>query len=188
MENRWKRLALMSAAAGAGAVLAAALLAGGILWLSSRPERPKPWNSKAIIATFDYPDTEGIPKTVVLDYTLENKSDLDYRMPKKDQLKINGLLKRENSLIAEGGAISIDEDENFLPAKHRRTFRIHLDFPVDAGLGPEPQTKEDYRRRQRIIANVLKEKLPNLNGFVIFDTMQRYEIVFPNGWDNIGLK
>jgi hypothetical protein len=151
MENRWKRLALISAAAGAGAVLAAGLLVGGILWYLSLPQRPKPWNAKAIIATFDYPDTEGTSKTVVLYYTLENTSDLDYRMPKKEQLEVNGRLKRENSFTAEVAGISIDEDENFFPAKHRRRFGIHLAFPIDADLGPQPQTKADYRRQLALV-------------------------------------
>jgi hypothetical protein len=187
MENRWKRLALISAAAGAGAVLAAALAVGGILLYSSRPQHPKPWNSKAIIATFDYPDTEGDTKTIVLYYTVENTSELDYRMSKKEQLEINGRLKREDSLATSKAGISIDESETFFPAKHRRRFSIHLAFPVDADLGPQPQTKAESRRQWKIIADILKQKLPNLNGFVILDVEQRYEIDFPNGWDNIDL-
>lgn len=152
--------------------------------------RPKPWNSKAIIATFDYPDVEGDtnPKTIVLYYTLENTTEADYRTPKKDQLEINGRLRRENSLSAGGSLISIDEDENFLPPKQRRRFAVHLGYPMNAELGPTPQTKEDYRRQWQVIANFMKKELHNINGFVIFDTVNRYEIELPNGWDNLDLK
>jgi hypothetical protein len=184
-----KRIVLISASAGAGAALMASLIAGGLLWYSSRPERPKPWNSKAIVATFDYPGVEGDvgKRTIVLYYTLENTTDYDYRMPKRDQLDINGRLSRENSLTA-GGTISIDEDENFFPAKQRRRFAVHLGYPINVDLGPDAKTREDYRRQWQIIANFMKAELTNLNGFVIFDPSQRFQIDFPNGWDNLDLK
>lgn len=185
-----KRIAVISASAGAGAVLMAALVFGRVLWYSSRPERPKPWNSQAIVAKFDYPDAEGKvgSKTLVLYYTLENTTDFDYRMPKKDQLEINGRLRRENSLSASSGAISIDDDENFFPARQRRRFAIHLGYPIEVELGSEAKTKEDHHREWQIIADFMKKDLPNLNGFVIYDQSQRYQIDFPNGWDNLDSK
>jgi hypothetical protein len=159
----------------------------GVLSYSSRPERPKPWNSKAIIATFDVPGVEGeaTSKTLLLLYTLENTTGSDYRMPKKDQLEIDGRLRRENSLDFGGAAITIDEDEAFLPAKQRKRFTIHLAYSVKADIGPPPQTKEEYRHQQQVLAEAIKKDLSNLNGFVIFDLVNRYEIDFPNGWDDI---
>ena len=55
-------------------------------------------------------------------------------------------------------------------------------------LEPTPQTKKDYRRQWKVIADAMKKALPNLNGFGIFDPVNRYQIEFPNGWDNIDLK
>jgi hypothetical protein len=184
-----RRLVIISVSAGAGFALALAIIAGATLWYSSRPERPKPWNSKAIVATFDYPDVEGAggsSKTLVLYYTLENTTETDYRMPKRDQLEIAGRLRRQNSL---GGAqlVKIDEEDLFFPAKHRRRFAIHVGYPIDADLGPD-RTKEDQRRKSGTIAHVIKDEMPNLNGFVIFDSTQHYEIDFPNGWDNLDVK
>jgi hypothetical protein len=174
-----------AAAAGAGAVLAAALIIGGLLWYSSRPAPPKPWNSKAIIATFDYLDTEADTRTLDLYYTLENATDFDYRMPKKDQLEINGRLKGENSLTALAGAFSIDQNANFIPARHRRRFTIHMAGPVGINPGPAPHTREEHQKQWKQLAGFISEKMPNLDGFVIFDPTRRYEIDFPNGWDRL---
>lgn len=184
----WKRLIVIGASFGVAFALALSAIVAATLWYSSRPKRPKPWNSKAIIATFDYPGVEGDtnPKTIVLYYTLENTMEADYRMPKKDQLEINGRLRRENSLSG-GSLFSIDEDENFLPPKQRRMFALHLGYPMKAELGPE-QTKGDQRRQWQVIANFMKKEMPNLNGFVTFDTVNRYQIELPNGWDNLDLK
>ena len=183
-----KRLVIISASAGVGLALAMAIIAGAALWYSSRPERPKPWNSKTIVATFDYPGVEGEvgAKTIVLYYTLENTTDLDYRMPHQDQLEINSRLRRENSLSG-GKGLTVDSQDTFIPARQRKRFAIHVAYPMNDPLGPD-KTKEDRRKQWQIIANFMKAELPNLNGFVIFDPVARYEIVFPNGWDNLDLK
>ena len=183
-----KRVVLIGASAGAGAVLTLAVIAGAVLWYSSRPERPKQWNPKAIVATFDYPGVEGNAgtETIVLYYTLENTTDFDYPMPKKDQLEIAARLRRENSLSG-GGELTIDDEDTFLPAKQRRRFAIHIGYPITTALGPN-KTKQDQRHQWQIIANFMKAEMTNLNGFVIFDPAQRYQIEFPNGWDNLDLK
>jgi len=184
----WKRLIVIGASFGVAFALALSAIVAATLWYSSRPKPPKPWKSKAIIATFDYPGVEEDtnPKTIVLYYTLENTMEADYRMPKKDQLGIKGRLRWENSLSG-GSLFPIDEDENFLPPEQRRRFALHLGYPMKAELVPE-QTKGDQRRQWQVIANFMKKEMPNLNGFVTFDTVNRYQIELPNGWDNLDLK
>jgi hypothetical protein len=49
----WKRLVLISAAAGAGFAVTASLIVGGFLWYESRPKPTEPWNTGAIKATFE---------------------------------------------------------------------------------------------------------------------------------------
>ena len=109
--DSWKRLVIFGASFGVALAVALAAIVAAISWYSSRPVPPKPWNSKAIIATFDYPDVEGDnPKTIVLNYILENTTEADYRIPRKNQLEINARLTRENSLSG-AWLVSIDEDE-----------------------------------------------------------------------------
>src|SRR5437016_2221674 len=100
----WKKIVLMAAGFGGGFAVAMAAIVGGWVWYQGRPAKPKPWDAKAIVATFDYPDTESgdpegpngfRPDTIVLYYTLENTTDIDYHMPPQEQLEVDGKLKRE---------------------------------------------------------------------------------------------
>jgi len=49
----WKKLAVRAFFGGAGFACALALIAGIALWYHDRPERPKPWNTTALKATYD---------------------------------------------------------------------------------------------------------------------------------------
>jgi hypothetical protein len=57
----WKRFLLIGAGLGCGFAVAGAAIIGSWLWYSSFPHAPKPWNKKAIVATYDYSDTEKVP-------------------------------------------------------------------------------------------------------------------------------
>jgi hypothetical protein len=108
-------------------------------------------------------------------------------MPPQEQLELDGRLKREKSLVASG-IETLDEEHVFIPAKQRRRFDVNLHYPVTDNFGPDPQTKEEYRKKWRLIADYMKREFPNLDGFVVFDSTNRYQINLPNGWDNIDLK
>jgi len=58
----WKKFLLIGAGFGAGFAVLAGILVGGVIWYDSRPQKPKPWNATAILATFEYPDTESGPE------------------------------------------------------------------------------------------------------------------------------
>jgi len=196
-----KRLAVISASLGAGAVLAAATVFGVFSWYSSRPKPPKPWDQRAIVATFDYPELESetaakekptdpnwrVVPTIVLYYTLENTTERDYRLPKREQLEVSWRLKREKSL-AGGQGLAIDDKSVFIPAKQRHRFVLHLGYPMEEDLGPPPKSREDDRRRWKRIAEFMKANLTNVDGFVIFDPEHRSQINLPNGWDSLEVK
>jgi hypothetical protein len=129
----WKKLLVLAAGFGGGFAVVLASIVAGWAWYQSRPERPKPWDEKAIIATFDYPDTgsgepegpEGFrPDTLILHYTLENTTDHDYHMPPKEQLELDARLKRERSLSGGSSLNTLDKDPVFIPAKQRRRFDV----------------------------------------------------------------
>ena len=50
------------------------------------------------------------------------------------------------------------------------------------------KTREETRQRWKLVADFMKKEFANLDGFVLFDTTNRYQINLPNGWDNIDLK
>jgi hypothetical protein len=75
---------------GAGFAVIMAAVLGAWIGYQRRLTKPKPWNAKVITSTFDYPNVEfgepegqnGFqPEGIVLYYTLENTTDIDYLMP-----------------------------------------------------------------------------------------------------------
>ncbi|MGO9094051.1 MAG: hypothetical protein ACLQGV_02415 [Bryobacteraceae bacterium] len=193
----WRKLALLAAGFGGGFAVVMAAIVGGWAWYQGRPVKPKPWDSRAIVATFDYPDTESgapegpsgsSPDIIVLYYTLENTTEIDYRMPAEEQIEVDGRLKREKSLTSGSLHLPLDKEPVFIPSGQRRRFAVHLHYPMKVDLGPEPRTKEEHRKKWKLIADYMKKELPNLDGFVVFDSANRYQINLPNGWDNIDLR
>jgi hypothetical protein len=182
----WKRFLLIGAGFGAGFAFAAAAIIGLWLWYSSIPHAPKPWNKKAIVATYDYPDTEmgegsTTPDQIVFYYILENTTDFDYHVPPRDQLQFSAKLSDENSLVSDDKLLMLDKRDTLLPAKQRLRVAVHLAYRVEDNFGPS-ETSEQRHQRRKAIETYLSTKSSNLNGFAAFDLQNRYEIDFPNGW------
>ena len=201
----WKKFVLMAAGVGGGFAVVIASIAGVWTWYHGRPTKPTPWDPRAIVATYQYPDIEsgefegpnGIKiNTIVIYYTLENTTDIDYHMPPQEQLEVDGRLKLDKSLTAPlnsapvgSSLLKLDKEQIFIPAKQRRWFIAHLNnWVVPKNFGPEPKTSEEYSKRRKLIEDYMKKELHDLDGFVVFDSTNRYEINLPNGWDNVGQK
>ncbi len=169
---------------GVGAVIAVALIIGGILWYQSRPEPQKPWNTIAVKASFDFLSTEGDKNTLCFYYTLENRTDIDYRLSSTDAESFAAKLERAGSLSV------LNEDELkidlpiFIPAKHKVRATVHLSYSCDEHQENylDEQKEPDRARFQAAVGAWVKKKMPNLDGFVLFDKKNRYEIEFPKGW------
>ena|SRR5258708_33335875 len=192
-----KILVLRAAGFGGGFAVVMAAIVAGWVWYQGRPAKPKPWDPKAIVATFDYPDTESgepeepngfRPETIILYYTLENTTGIDYYLPPREQLEVDGRLQREKSLSRSSNLVTLDKEQVFIPAKQRKRFGLHLHYPVTENFGPDPKTKEEYRKKWKLIADYMKKEFSNLDGLVVFDSTNRYQINLPNGWGNIDLK
>jgi hypothetical protein len=183
----WKQILLKAAGFGAGFALFVCLILGFWSWYSKRPKPPKPWDTQKITAEYDVATTETTQnknETFAIAYTLQNNTDYDYEIRDKESVILAGLLKRQKSA-------STNWDENwlhydtpvFLPAHGRVRFSIHLGYPYeDAPKEPTEDDKAIYEYHTGI-AKYLKNKLSNLDGFVLYDQTNRYEIVLPNGWD-----
>jgi len=185
---KWKRFLLIGAGFGAGFAAISALIFGGWTWYLSRPVKPKPWDSNEIVATFEFLGTEtgqfaDDPKaqSLVFSYTLENKTDVDYRMP-AEGLQLYARLNHEKSLAVDSQSLSLDKERPFIPAKQRMGFTIHLHYLAPEGLDPNPKTAEDRNKNHLLLTKYLNEELTNLDGFAVFDIVNRYQIALPNGW------
>lgn len=184
----WKRFFFIGAGFGTAVVILAVAIAGGWGWYQSRPQKPRPWNASAIIATFDHPDTEpgpekgdGVPPNdIVLYYTLENMTEFDYQLPLKDHREINAKLKESNSIVPVKHLIALDEGV-FVPGKQRVRIKLTMHFAAMTNLSYE-DTKENRRKRGNEIVDHLKNEFSNIDGFVMFDPGSRYQINFPGDW------
>ena len=182
MDPKLKRAMLISAAAGAGAVFAVALIAAGVLRYSSRPSHPKPWNTTALKTEFHYVDTEGPQNTLVFGYYVANKTDMDYQLPDVSELSL--MAKRtDNAALSEPqpDVESIDQ-KLFVPAHQTVSVKIHIGVAPDVkkkDVFDEVDKDKGYRNDLKIWAG---KNFENLGGWVLFDKQSRYQVTFPKGW------
>ncbi len=175
-----KRVFVVAFGVAAGAVFAAAMVIGIVFWYSSRPEPPKPWNTSGIVATYDDISTEGADHTFVFHYVVENKGARDYRLDSVSSTTLMAQLERQNSLSAMGEHVTIDLPL-FIPAGQRQYVNIHLRYRFSEPY-PSKGTHEQKKAYKAKLQKYLNDEAANLNGFVIFDDINRYEIRFPRGW------
>ena len=69
--------------------------------------------------------------------------------------------------------------QDVLPLNRPEEDWFAANAPGHAGEGRAP-TEQDLT--PEAVAAFVREHYPNLNGFVLFDNENRYEIDFPNGW------
>jgi hypothetical protein len=184
----WKRIILRAAGFGAGAALTAAMCLGLFVWHKSRPAKPKPWNRGAITAEFYRVSTssEGDSK-LNFEYVLENKTDRDYELQSYATPKIAGKLQDTGSFVGfDNQNELLLKLPIFVPA-HQKT-RISLTLPSYGFSSPNhlSNTSSDDERRKyyAAVAAHVTQNMSNLDGFVVFDESQRYQIELPNGWKN----
>lgn len=177
-EPSLRRVFVRFAGFGAGAVLALGLLRGAVVWFASRPRPPEPWNSTAITASFDDVSTEGDASTLVFSYVLENKTQVDYRLESQQVLLLQ--LKKEKILSQQDTGLSI-ELPIFLPSGRRQRVQIHVSVscPEREIENPTAQQRDAHRKA---VAKYVRDEMPNLDGFTLFDRSSHYEIRLPRGW------
>ncbi len=184
MVEGWKKWFWRSAGFGAGVAFILVIIIGGAIWWYDRPKPPKPWNTKAITAEYDYVSTEGEKNSIVFYYTLVNNTELDYRVSNGSDVDLSIRLARENSISQEAKG-----DDNlmrgdfpiFVPAHGRARFGIHITYPYSEKYDDKATDDEKHDWGTKL-AKYITNELGNVDGFAIFDSIDRYELVFPNGW------
>lgn len=177
-----KRWAITGASFGAGLAVTLSLIAGVYSLYASKPNPPKPWNTRAITATYDYIDTEGDNNTFVFYYTLQNNTDYDYRIADATNVTLLAKLERQKSLSGSKNDQYLKFDFPLLvPAKQRLRLAIHLDYPSGKQSKAEA-TKDEREKYKNELSVLLNVTVPNLDGFAIFDESNRYQIDLPKGW------
>lgn len=168
---------------GAGAVLMAALLLGGIAWYSSRP---KPWNSDAIKARYASLElTTGLDNLpVMFGYDLENKTATNYTVGDGSGLVVMATLAQGDILSEAFGqspassSVSVSGPP-FIPPKGvgRITVRVVYDYPSEF-------THNDKSNMDKV-AKYVGRRLEEISGYALFDKSNDYRIDLPSGWQKI---
>lgn len=182
----WKKLALISLCGGAGFALMLSLIVCTVLWYSSRPKPPAPWNTSSIVVA-DGPtfSTSDDGKQIYFRYTVENKTNTDYEAPAP---KLVAKLKDGSISRPLPEDVATLQDPIWIPARQKANLTVILKtssravpIPQGARIGEPtraqtPETDEAYHERLR---QYLEETYTGLAGFVLYDQAARYQIGLP---------
>jgi hypothetical protein len=177
----WKKLAIRAVGFGAGFALVALVIFGAMLWWSSRPPKQKPWNDKAIEASYESLDTEGDANTFRFVYTLENKTDTDYRVENDSHVHLAAFLKQSQALSFSNSENLHTDYPIYIPAKSRVRFQVHLNYPypIKPDYNAPNDVQHDFNTK---VAQYITKELGNIDGFTLLDDDNRYKVAMPNGW------
>ncbi len=177
----WKKIFLRAAGFGAGAIVAAAVVIGVFVWWSKRPEKPKPWNTSAITASFDSIDTEGDTNTLIFVFTLQNSTDVDYQVQDDSSIHLGAMLQRSKAFSFDKSDFLKTDYPIYVPAKSRVRFKLHVHYPysIREDLTASDDVRHDWETK---ICKFANDEFSNLSGFVLMDERSRFQVTMPNGW------
>lgn len=175
----WKKILLRNIGFGAGVALVLCAAVGGAVWYQGRPKPPKPWSKQAITAEYDYVTTDDDNK-IFFYYTVQNNTESDYRLDSDAQVELSARLQQEKALDSSGKIVTLDYPI-FIPPKGR--VRLKVKIPYNYPDHDKSSTSDELHEHNRKVAAFLAKEATNLDGFVLFDTANKYEIDFPSGWE-----
>ena len=179
-EFRWKRLFIKAAGFGAGVALMLCLIAGASLWYVSRPKPPKPWDSKAIVASYRNVNVEDSDQKISFVYTLSNNTDEDFRLTETDTPEV-GLKIDSLDTYAEFNRFTKLDLPVIIPARKKALVVLRFDYayPEKLKVNPTDEERREYRKK---VEEFLHKK-GVVSGFILLDSTRRYQIDFPAGWN-----
>jgi hypothetical protein len=173
--SAWKTALLKAFVFGAGFALVCLLGVAAWFWKSNRP---KSWNSHAIIGTYEFVLSEGEPQHVVFAYTLQNKTNRDYRLDGHEDLELVEKLQSQKSIYRPTEKNPEIRFPVFVPANGRTTFLVDEPSEYPGGKGDD----SDPERHRANVQEFVKKNHSNVDGFIIFDRTHGYQIDLPKGW------
>lgn len=164
---------------GAGFALVVCAVIGGCAWYSARP---KPWDKTAITAEYDNVLPQGEDNDLTFNYVLQNNTTVDYRQQLEGAIDLTGKLKDKKEFSQFSGHYVTTEFPIFVPAKSRVRCSLKIPYPYPVKEKNNPTTDES-KQYSTEVAKYVVEEMGNLDGFVLFDSANRYQINFPSGWE-----
>lgn len=170
----WKKLVVIALSGGVGFALTTAVIVGCVVWHKSRPS---PWNTKVVIAIkppgFSVSDDN---KSIELAYTLENTGGHDFHLDSASPIKVFARIK-DGTLIGPFGdktVLSIHFPV-FIPARQKTAVLVSM--PVSE-IPTRTVGERDTEYHERI-RKLLEQRNSSLSCFVVFDSINRYEVDLP---------
>ncbi|MFY9531037.1 MAG: hypothetical protein WBC04_01695 [Candidatus Acidiferrales bacterium] len=147
--------------------------------LESSARSGAPWDSNAISSTFagfQVREVNPANATLILFYDVQNNTDHDYQLANGADTVIMGRLKSDSSLIAEE-QIKLNNPA-FVPAKNRTRISLGATHPFE---WPEQMDSP----AQSTVRGFVAREVGNLDGLVLFDSANRYQIELPGAWQQL---
>jgi hypothetical protein len=173
----WKKILLRAVGFGAGFALVTGILFAGIAWWSSRPQKPKAWNTAAIKATYSgfYVSDDSY---YTFRYSLRNDTDSDYTAEEGESFSVSA--RTIEGDLAQCEKCILIKRPFFIPAHDSLQLTVVFKYKYPDTLvaisGDEKKVLQEKERKY------LLDEYSRLNGFTIFDTSKHYKIDLPAGW------
>lgn len=132
--------------------------------------RANSWNSRAIESTLAgvrVREVDSAHAAVVFSYDLDNRTGTDYRLASGPNVVIMSRLK-PNGILTAAQQVSLDSAA-FVPANDRTRISLEMSHPFD---WPTQRDSSADRQLRQFVA----EQVAGLQGFVLFDQANRYQI------------
>ena len=113
---------------------------------------------------------------------MQNNTDEDFRLDSDVGINLTARLQEQKESAQFSQTYFSLEYPVFVPARNRVRLFIEskYKYPIKE---KEDATKEDRKEYRNALAKHVIDGWSNLNGFVVLDTIDRYEIDFPTGWE-----
>jgi len=160
-------------------LLVALVLTAVILWVHAGWTTPKPWNSSAITASYVGAQLRQLDSgnaAVYLAYEVHNHTDSDYRLADGPEALVMTRLRVDGSLSSQQQVRFCYP--TFLPARQRARVALEIPAPFGWPEDGDPSFQDKLR-------DFVNQKLADVQAFVLFDQADRFDIEFPNGWQEL---
>lgn len=159
-------------------ILPFTLIASLAAWYLSPAHRGRAqaWNSTAITARYigaQLREIDAGNATLFLAYELQNHTNSDYRVSDGPGLFFMSRVKPDGSLSSQE-QIHLSY-ATFLPARQRARIALEIAHPFGWPAQSDPQFQDKLKE-------FFNQRLADVQGFVMFDQADRFQIEFPAGW------
>ena len=150
-----------------------------ILFVHPGGRSPKPWNPSAITASYvgaQLRQLDSDNAALYLAFEVQNHTDSDYQLADGPGALVMSRLRADGSLSSQQ-QVRLSYP-TFLPARQRARVALEIPAPFGWPEDGDPSFQDKLR-------DFVNQKLADVQAFVLFDQADRFDIEFPNGWQEL---